>query len=112
PSPNDSSAPGTFTPRNTVLPARTSGQSMFPPNVPGTMVLRTSDAAGATPRQPRNGASGTSHLCRPSRDDERAVVRVESRSYRQDVSGRSAASSAVRAVLPSAPKPGPADDTP
>ena len=63
-----------------MLPARTSGQSMFPPNVPGTMVLRTSAADGATPRQPRNGASGTSHVCRPSRDEARAVVRSASRS--------------------------------
>ena len=45
---------------------------MLPPNGPGTIVLRTSPIAGATPRQPRNGASGTSHVCRRRRDDARA----------------------------------------
>src|SRR5204862_8011474 len=101
--PNDSSAPATLTPRNTVLPARTSGQSMLPPKGPGTIVLRTSAATGATPRQPRNGASGTSHVCRPSRDDARADVRAGLRSYRHVVSGRSAASIAVGSVPTSAP---------
>ena len=31
---------------------------MLPPNSAGTMELRTSPAAGATPTQPRNGCSG------------------------------------------------------
>ncbi len=51
-----------------MLPALTSGQSMFPPNVPGTIVDRASPIDGATPRQPRKGASGTSHACFPSPD--------------------------------------------
>ena len=50
---------------------------MLPPKVPGTIVLRTSPPAGATPRQPRNGASGTSHACRPSRDAARATLAAD-----------------------------------
>src|SRR3954468_467216 len=100
-----------LTPRNTVFPARTSGQSMLPPKFPGTIVVRTSPDAGATPRQPRNGARGTVHLCPPLLDTAVAIVRCALRSYRQVISGKSGASIAVSLLLTSAPKPGLNDDT-
>src|SRR4051812_6143370 len=93
-----------LTPRYTVLPARTSGQSMLPPKLSGTMVERTSPPAGATPRQPRNGASGTSQPWRPSDDLARATPPATS--YRQTISGRVGPRTAVRSVPLSAPKPG------
>src|SRR5262245_48228756 len=84
---------------------------MLPPKLPGTIVDRTSAIAGATPKHPRNGASGTSHEYFPSRVDVFAVFRAAFTSYRHVVSGKSAPSIAVLSVPTSAPKPGPNDDT-
>ena len=63
-----------------MLPALTSGQSMFPPKLSGTIVERASPLPGATPRQPRNGASGTSHVLFPSVECVRATPRARSTS--------------------------------
>jgi hypothetical protein len=41
-----------------VLPTLASGESMLPPKASGTIELRTSPAAGATPMQPKKGRSG------------------------------------------------------
>ena len=72
---------------------------------------RASPIDGATPRQPRNGASGTSHACFPSPVVVFATPFFVSISYRQTVSGNSGPSIAVRSVPTSAPKPGPNADT-
>jgi hypothetical protein len=43
-----------------VVPARISGVSMFPPQLPGVSEERTSPSGGATPTVPCIGSSGRS----------------------------------------------------
>jgi hypothetical protein len=47
---------------------------MFPPKLSGTIVERASPLGGDTPRQPRNGASGTSHVRLPSEERARNAL--------------------------------------
>src|SRR6266498_1919361 len=56
---------------------------MLPPKSSGTIVDRASPLDGATPRHPRNGASGTSQVNLPSVERVRATPRARSTSENQ-----------------------------